>query len=221
MTTRINTGIIMNELTKRQEEILRFISSFRDKTGRPPTGPEVAERFGFSHSSSAYQHLASIAKKGFIEIQRFGNRKPMGLRLTARARHLLATEWPLLGAIPAGDLTEILDEDTETVRRLEDLVPVLKRGDYFLRVSGDSMIDAGINPDHLVILRPSLQPQDGNIAATWVEGEGATLKFVFFEGDQVRLQPANKKYTARYYPHDQVRFQGVLVGKIDVQIFKR
>jgi repressor LexA len=145
----------------------------------------------------------------------------MGLRLTSRARHFLAVEWPVLGTIPAGDLTEVLDDDAETVRRLEDLVPVLKHGDYFLRVSGDSMIDVGINPGHLVILRPSLQPKNGDIAATWVEGEGATLKFVFIEGGNVRLQPANKKYTARTYPLDQVRFQGVLVGKVDVQIFKR
>jgi repressor LexA len=211
----------MSSLTRRQEEVLRFISDFRDESGRPPTGPEVAERFGFSHFSSAYQHLSSLEKKGFLEIQRFGNRKPMGLRLTSRAQHLLATAWPILGAIPAGDLTEVLDEDADSVQKLEDLVPVLKHGDYFLRVSGDSMIDVGIQPGHLVILRPSLQPKDGDIAATWVDGEGATLKFVFFEKDRVRLQPANKKYTPRSYPLDQVRFQGVLVGKVDVQIFKR
>lgn len=82
------------------------------------------------------------------------------------------------------------------------------------------MVDVGINPGHLVILRPSLQPRDGDIAATWVDGEGATLKLVFFENDRVRLQPANKKYSARFYPLHQVRFQGVLVGKIDVEIFK-
>lgn len=210
----------MRELTKRQEEVLRFIFDFRDEAGRPPTGPEVADRFGFSHFSTAYQHLASLEKKGFVEIQRFGNRKPMGLRFTARARHLLATAWPILGAIPAGDLTQVLDEDADSVRKLEDLIPVLKHGDYFLRVSGDSMVDVGINPGHLVILRPSLQPRDGDIAATWVDGEGATLKLVFFENDRVRLQPANKKYSARFYPLHQVRFQGVLVGKIDVEIFK-
>jgi repressor LexA len=211
----------MKRLTDRQEAVLRFVSSFRDKTGRTPTGPEVADHFGFRHFSSAYQHLASLEKKGFIEILRFGNRRPMGLRLTSLARHLLATEWPLLGSIPAGDLTEVLDDDAETVRRLEDLVPVLKHGDYFLRVSGDSMIDVGIHPGHLVILRPSLQPQNGDIAATWVDGEGATLKFVFIQGDTVRLQPANKRYSARTYPSDQVRFQGVLVGKVDVQVFRR
>jgi len=208
-------------LTRRQEQILRFIVSFREKTGRPPTGPEVASNFRFSHFSTAYQHLSSLEKKGFLEIQRFGRRAPVGLRLTARARHFLATEWPLLGAIPAGELTDILDEDVETIRKLEDIVPILKAGDYFLRVSGDSMVDAGIYPDQLVILRPALRPQNGDIAATWVDGEGATLKFVYFEHGKVRLQPANKRYTPKTYLPDQVRFQGVLVGKIDVQIFKR
>lgn len=211
----------MHALTSRQEEILRYIALFSEKTGRPPTGPEIADFCGFSHFSTAYQHLASLEKRGFIEITRFGNRKPMGLRLTSRARQMLATEWVILGAIPAGDLTEILDEDKDTVKGIEDLVPVLKNGDYFLRVSGDSMVDVGIKPGHLVILRPSLRPTDGDIAAVWVDGEGATLKFVFFDGEQVRLQPANKKYNSRRYSLDQVRFQGVLVGKIDVQVFKR
>lgn len=221
MNTRINSGIFMaRSLTPRQEQILRFVASFREDIGRPPTGPEVADNFGFSHSSTAYQHLDALEKKGFLEIHRFGNRKPLGLRLTSRARYFLAAEWPLLGSIPAGDLTEILDDDTETIRKLEDLVPVLKHGDYFLRVSGDSMVDVGIKPGHLVILRPSLHPQNGDIAATWVDGEGATLKFVFFDGDDVRLEPANKHYTAHTYPLERVRFQGVLVGKIDVQIFK-
>lgn len=208
-------------LTRRQEQVLRFIVAFRDKTGRPPTGPEVADHFNFAHVSTAYQHLASLEKKDFLDIQRFGKRVPVGLRLTSRARHFLATEWPLLGAIPAGELTDVLDEDIETIRKLEDIVPILRAGDYFLRVSGDSMVDAGIYPDQLVILRPSLQPQSGDIAATWVDGEGATLKFVYFERGKVRLQPANKRYTSKTYLPDHVRFQGVLVGKIDVQIFKR
>lgn len=208
-------------LTQRQEQILRFIVAFRDRVGRPPTGPEVADHFRFTHFSTAYQHLAALEKKGFLEIKRFGKRAPIGLRLTSRARHLLATEWPLLGAIPAGELTEVLDEDVDTIRKLEDIVPILRAGDYFLRVSGDSMIDAGIYPDQLVILRPSLHPQSGDIAATWVDGEGATLKFVHFEGEMIRLQPANKRYTAKSYLPEHVRFQGVLVGKIDVQIFKR
>lgn len=95
-------------LTRRQEQILRFIVAFRDKTGRPPTGPEVASHFSFAHISTAYQHLASLEKKDFLEIQRFGKRVPVGLRLTSRARHFLATEWPLLGAIPAGELTDVL-----------------------------------------------------------------------------------------------------------------
>ena len=208
-------------LTRRQEQVLRLIVAFREESGRPPTGPEIADRLGLSHSSTAYQHLDALEKKGFVEILHFGKRAPVGLRLTSRARHLLAVDWPLLGSIPAGELSAVLDEDIESIRRLEDIVPVLRAGDYFLRVSGDSMIDAGIYPDQLVILRPSLQPQNGDIAATWVDGEGATLKFVHFEHELVRLQPANKRYKAKSYSSDQVRFQGVLIGKIDVQIFKR
>jgi repressor LexA len=211
----------MKPLTSRQEEILRFIAAFNERLGRTPTGPEISEHFGFGHVSTAYQHLELMEKKGILDIQRFGKRRPIAVRLTARALQLLAVAWPVLGAIPAGELTEVLDEDTETIRNIEDLVPVLKPGDFFLRVTGDSMIDAGIYPGHLVILRPNVHPAEADIAAAWVDGEGATLKFVHYENGAIRLQPANKQYKAKVYPVEQVRFQGVLVGKIDVQIFKR
>jgi len=145
----------------------------------------------------------------------------MGIRLSETAQQEYSPSWPLLGAIPAVPLTEALDDVGKRIAGLDDLIGELRPGDYFLRVQGDSMIDAGLHPGQYVIIRPDMQPQQGDICAVWVEGEGGTLKQVFFENDTVRLCPANPLYDIQIFPSDQIRIQGVLVAALAVQGFKR
>ena len=90
-------------------------------------------------------------------------------------------------------------------------------GDYALKVSGDSMIDAQIFDGDIVVIRPTsdlwaIRP--GQIAAIWVDGEGTTLKHVFYqEGDlQVTLKPANATHETRILERDRTELQGVMVG---------
>lgn len=211
----------MKPLTQRQKEILEYLLSFQQKVGRTPTGPEIAQHFGFKDHSSAYQHLELLAKKGYVEISQFGRRRPRGMRLSESAQRMFAPSWPLLGSIPAGPLSEVLGEITEQVHGLEDLIPNLQQHDYFLVVGGDSMIEAGLRPGQYVIVRPGVEPKQGDICAVWVEGKGGTLKHVYFEGERVRLVPANPAYRPETYPADEVRIQGVLVAALAVESFKR
>jgi repressor LexA len=211
----------MKQLTRRQEEILRFVVSFQERMGRTPTGPEIATEFRFSDHSSAYQHLRQIAQKGFIELTQPAVRGPICIRLLDRAALLMKHSWPLLGSIPAGPLAETGGDVRRHLNTLEDLVPGLRPGDFFLVVDGDSMIDAGLEPGQYVAVRPGVEPVDGDICAVWIDGEGGTLKRVFDEGSHVRLVPANKRYRATRYPAEHVRIQGVLVAALSVQAFRR
>jgi repressor LexA len=207
-------------LTARQKEVLDFIISFQEETGRPPTGPEIATHFGFKDHSSAYQHIKLLEKKGYVEFLQLGRGRPTGIRLGAIAQEMLEPTWPLLGGIPAGPLSEVLVEGNRKVRHLQDLIPDLQPGDYLLVVSGDSMIEAGLHSGSYVVVRPKLQPRQGDICAVWVDGEGGTLKQVYFENNQVKLCPANRAYQPKTYNADQVRIQGVLVASFAVQSFK-
>ena len=211
----------MKQLTRRQEEILRYVVSFQERMGRTPTGPEIATQFRFSDHSSAYQHLRQIARKGFIELTQPAVRGPICIRLLDSAAMLMAHSWPLLGSIPAGPLSEAGEDVSRHLNRLEDLVPGLRPGDFFLVVDGDSMIDAGLEPGQYVVIRPGITPADGDICAVWIDGEGGTLKRVFDEGRKVRLVPANAHYRALSYPAEQVRIQGVLVAALSIQAFRR
>ena len=181
--------------TERQRAVLEFLWSFQERMGRTPTGPEIARHFGFGDASSSYQHLRLLAQKGHLEITRSGRRTPLAVRLTDLARNLLQASYPLFGSVPAGPLEEVVTAADKGIRTIEDLIPELKPGDYFLTVEGDSMVDAGLRPGDLIILRSGTTPNNGDICAVWVEGQGNTLKRIVLEGDgTITLQPANPRY---------------------------
>jgi repressor LexA len=207
-------------LTGRQKEILEYIASFQKRAGRTPTGPEIANHFRFSDPSSAYQHLRLMEKKNFVELVRAGRGRPIGIRLTELAERMFSPSWSVLGSIPAGPMAD-LSETTHYIHKLEDLIPDLQAGDFFLSVSGDSMIEAGLQPGQYVIIRPGAMPASGDICAVWVDGKGGTLKRIYFEDDLIHLIPANSAYRAEVYPVDVVRIQGVLVVALSIESFRR
>jgi len=207
-------------LTRRQKEILDYIASFQKRTGRSPTGPEIASHFRFNDPSPAYQHLRLMEKKGYVELSSAGRGRPIGIRLTEVAERLFSPSWSVLGSIPAGPLTDIAGT-TQHIHKLEDLIPDLQAGDFFLLVSGDSMIEAGLHPGQYVIIRPGATPGNGDICAVWVEGKGGTLKKVYFEDEMIHLVPANGAYRPEVYPADIVRIQGVLVVALSIESFRR
>lgn len=214
----------MDQLTDRQAQILEFISSFRAKHGRTPSGPEVADHFGYKDPSSVYQHLDLIEKKGYVEVIQPKQRAPLQIILTESGEQAIQTSWPIYGAIPAGPLSEASSDDTVEVRSLEDLLPMIQPGDYFLTVSGDSMKGAGLEEGMTLLMRPTDNPakevKDGDICAVWVQGDGGTLKRVFYKNGSVHLVPENDQYQERSYPPERVRIQGFLVAALSVLPFR-
>ena len=206
----------MSDLTDKQHEILDFLVSFQRDYGRTPTGPEIAEAFGYSDHSTVYQHLRAIARKGYLEVVQSGRRSPLRITITPKTERLLKRGWPLFGTIPAGPLSTVLAEEVELLERVEDLFPMIREDDYFLTVEGDSMTGAGLEEGMMMLMRPSVRVKPGTICAAWVEGEGGTLKRVYPEGEMLRLEPENDRYEARSYPADQVRIQGRLVAALRV-----
>jgi repressor LexA len=206
----------MSPLPAGQRRVLDLIQQFTERTGRPPTGPELAERLGVTHQT-AYRYLRTLEQKGYLALEQPGQRKPLQIRLLGPARLLLQTAWPRLGAIPAGPLDYLAGQEVEHLERLDDLLPDLQKGDFFLEVDGDSMEGAGLLDGMTAVVRPNRQPKAGDICAVWIDGEGGTLKRVFREGRDVRLVPDNPRHVERTLPAEQVRVQGVLVMALDVK----
>lgn len=122
---------------------------------------------------------------------------------------------PVLGAIAAGQPIQVEARAPETTDDFVDLPEgiIKSRGPLFaLRVKGDSMIDASVLNGDLVVLRPQETANDGDMVAAWIEGdEETTLKYLYQEGRNVRLQPANPAYAPIIRPANKVRINGRVV----------
>lgn len=127
---------------------------------------------------------------------------------------------PIIGLIQAGPTSENFDSSLPPLTGIQDICPAARPGDFFLEVTGDSMINAGIRQGQLALMRPGVLPNQGDICAIWINGEGGTLKRLFFNETEARLVPENPAYPERTYPIGDVQVQGVLIATIDVQLFR-
>ncbi len=197
-----------DELTPAQQRVLNYIVAFCERNnGRFPRGSQIAHEFGFTSSSSAYEHLLMLERKGYISAPKEGGWRRYSL--TDKAKEV-GRGLPLAGSIPAGPTWYAEDPDVEWLEHITDLFPDTKPGDYLLAVDGDSMVEAGLHSGMLALMRPRINPQPGDICAVWVAGDGGTLKRVYPEGDFVRLVPENPSYDERLVSAEDVSIQGVL-----------
>jgi repressor LexA len=194
-------------LTKRQKEILDFLSRHIDRKGYAPTIEEIGEHFGLSSLATVHKHLTNLQEKGLIK--RAWNRS-RALELVPTSVIVKAVELPLLGRVAAGTPIEAI-ASSETIFVPENMVG--RRDTYVLQVKGDSMIDEQIRDGDYVIVEDRKTARDGEMVIALVGGENVTLKKLFREGGgKVRLQPANARMKPLYVDQDDLKIQGVVIG---------
>jgi repressor LexA len=176
------------KLTKRQQEIIDFIKHHGAKYGYPPTVREIGKAVGLASSSTVHAHLANLEKYGVLT-RNPSKPRAIAVELLDKARKAISpNSLPLVGQVAAGQ--PILAE--ENIEEYVE-VPTLCGGDegeYILRVSGESMRDAGILEGDFVVVHRQDTAANGDIVVALL-GEEATVKRFFKEKDHVRLQPAN------------------------------
>jgi repressor LexA len=202
-------------LTERQQEIWNFLVEYVDRHGYPPTVREIGERVGLASPSTVHAHLANLERAGLLKRD---PTKPRALELIGRERrereappveHDDALRLPLLGEIAAGGPL-LADQN------IEEYLPMPKstRGDFLLRVKGDSMIEAGILDGDLVIVQRAQDARNGEIVVALAgddeSADEATVKTFYREGGRVRLQPENSTLDPIYADH--VQLLGRVVG---------
>ena len=174
-------------LTKKQDRIFGFVRKHVQDIGYPPTVREIGMAFGISEKG-AHDHLNAIEKKGYI---RRVPKKPRAIEILEFVPQKLpqtAVEVPIVGRVAAGEpvlASENLDGTLPVPREVvkEDIC-------FALRISGQSMIDAGIFEGDLVIVRSQNYADAGDIVVALLDEE-ATVKRFFRDGNKIRLQPEN------------------------------
>ena len=195
------------ELTGRQQEIWTFLTEYVDRHGYPPTVREIGEAVGLASPSTVHAHLANLERAGLL---RRDPTKPRALELSAhRASAATAQKLPLIGQIAAGGplLAEQNIQD-------EIAVPETLRGDFLLRVRGESMIEAGILDGDIVVVRRTQDARNGEIVVALAgddeSADEATVKTFYREKGRIRLQPENSALEPIYADHVQIL--GVVTG---------
>jgi repressor LexA len=190
------------ELTGRQQEIWSFLTEYVDRHGYPPTVREIGEAVGLASPSTVHAHLANLERAGLLKRD---PTKPRALELTGRDARSVATlpKLPLVGQIAAGGplLAEQNIED-------EIAVPETLKGDFLLRVRGDSMIEAGILDGDIVVVKRAQDARNGQIVVALAgddeSSEEATVKTFYKERGRIRLQPENSALEAIFAEHVQI-----------------
>lgn len=206
------TPLYMDNLTDKQKNVLAFIEKYQMTNGRSPTLREMREHFKVSSDNSILKHLKGLEVKGYIK----KDETARGIALLAKVREQLSSnvvQVPLVGMIPAGGpvLTEeYIDEwvgiESGLVRDLKD--------SFMVRVTGESMLDAGIFEGDLVIASMKAIPKNGDIVVALVDG-GNTLKRFVKEGGRTYLRAENNSYSdPEIVPVEELTVQGVITGLI-------
>lgn len=199
-------------ITKRQRQVYDFIHGFVQKNGYSPSFEEIGGGLGLSSLATVHKHVSNLEKKGLLK--RDYNRSRSIDVLPVRGLFKRQTKapseitLPLLGRIAAGQPIEAV-ENPETI----SLGDITRSKDVFvLQVKGESMKDEHIVDGDYVLVEKTESARDGEIVVALVEGTDATLKRLYRQGTDIRLQPSNVAMKPIVVPAKSVQVQGRVIG---------
>ena len=193
-------------ITRRQKEVLEFLTEFVQKNGYSPSYEEIARGLGLSSLATVHKHVTNLQAKGML--QRAHNRSRSIDVLPPRSRNRPVERLPLMGRIAAGHPVEAI-ETAETIS-LGDIIG--NRDVFALEVRGDSMRDEHIVSGDYVLVERTRSAREGEIVVALIDGSDATLKRFYREGEMIRLQPSNTEMAPIYASAASVSIQGKVLG---------
>jgi len=218
-------------LTKKQKNLLLFINKKIRSTGVSPSYEEMKNSLNLKSKSGIHRLISALEERGFIKRLAHKARALEVLKLpeTASANDIYNSfspsvikgglhsenkksinEIPVLGRIAAGTPIEAIQNEVSRISLPEELT---KNGEHFgLKISGDSMIEAGINDGDTVIIKKTETANNGQIVVALIDDHEAMLKRIRKKGKVVALESANKRYETKIFGPDRVKVQGVLVS---------
>lgn len=187
-----------NKLTDRQKEILDFIQKFISDNGFPPTLREIASNFGLASTFGVKRHLDALKKKGYLKIESYASRaitlnkisNEFELENTTLDSKIISI--PVVGRVAAGSPI-LSEENLEGTIAIDSNFFKNNKECFALKVTGDSMINAGIFEGDLVIVNPNEKVSQHDIVVARVDDE-ITVKNYEKKNDKIFLIPQNQKY---------------------------
>lgn len=183
--------MIKEKLTKRQKEILEYVKKFSAEKHYPPSIREIAANFGLSSPATAHVHVKQLIEKGYLKRGKGSNHL---LELQVPNEYEKTNDdvitVPLLGKVTAGNPIEAIEVPDEVISLPAYLLPK-KKEVFTIRVEGDSMINAGIYDNDIIVVERCSTAKNGEIVVAMDEENQVTIKRFYREKDYIRLQPEN------------------------------
>lgn len=185
-----NTNKNSTELTKRQEDVLKYIKKYIAKHGFPPATREIGEALGLTSPATVHTHIKKLVQKGYL---RTTKSKFRTIEVVGNNEYNMpdnSVRVPMLGKVTAGSPIEAIEKPDEYFDLPVSLVPKEEKV-FVLEVSGESMINKGIYDGDVVIVQEQKNARNGDIVVAMNDNNEVTLKTFYKEKDHIRLQPEN------------------------------
>lgn len=200
----------MDILTKKQDDVLDFVKEYIVSHGYPPTVREIGEALGLSSPATIHSHLQRLKEKGYISIDKAKNRAiELLVENEFQSHNDNVVEVPLLGKVTAGSPIEAIERPNEFFSLPAYLIPNRKEV-FTLKVSGDSMINAGILDGDIAIIQRQNTANNGEIVVAMTDEYEVTVKRFYKEQGYFRLQPENDRLEPIIL--DNVTILGKVIG---------
>jgi DNA (cytosine-5)-methyltransferase 1 len=196
----------MSTLTKKQKEIFDFIKLYINDNGISPTIEETRKKFGLKAVSTVHEHIHALTEKGYLSKD-----DHLARSLTPKNTTESIIEIPIIGKIAAGQPIEAIADHGETVSVSGANIQDPKKH-FALRVVGNSMVDEGIFDGDIVVIKKQSTAENGQTVVAVIDDNQTTLKMIFREKSQFRLQPANQSLLPIF--RKEVEIRGVVIQVI-------
>lgn len=195
----------MKKLTARQQQFFDFIRDYIARNSFPPSIREIQGHFGLKSTKGVKDHIDRLVAYGYL---RRVDGAARALEVVGRDRDT-GERVPLVGTVAAG-LPILADENIEDYLQVPSGTSST-RGMFYLRVAGDSMVNAAILEGDLVLVRPQPFVEQGEIAVVRI-GDEATVKRFFRYSDRIELHPENPEYDPIVFHEDDEDVR--VIGKV-------
>jgi len=206
-------------MTKNEAKIFEYIKTFISEQGYSPAFSEIQDHFGYASIGSVQNYIKQLTKKGLVS--QSPNQK-RSLQITPQEDPLMNPQnWskdvvslPLLGSVAAGlplekkSFDEFIDVPLHLAPKPEE--------SFVLRVSGSSMIDAGIFDKDLLLIESCNYADNGTVVVASTTDEASTVKYFYKKQDQnqIELRPANETMSSQFFEAHEISIRGKVVGLI-------
>ncbi len=202
-------------LTKKQKELLDYITLVNKKFGISPSYDEMKDKLKLKSKSGIHRIISALEERGFI--RKLAN-KARAIEIIQNNKNISPTneainkiiEIPLYGKIAAGTPIEAISNASSYIPTPTNMIN--KGEHYALEISGESMIGSGINDKDIAIIKRTTIANNGQIVVALIDKTEATLKKFKKTSSKIVLIPSNDLYQAQSYDLPRVQIQGILVG---------